>query len=268
MPAAGPGSEFLWTEIYHDTHLYEREMRAANAATHRSGPTGPDETSDALRKQAQAAFNKMITNPAKCSQDPSRTQNILRRIAAIMALDRMLTCPTGFRLDTVDDPVAHLRLHATSAVTPPESFDLRVLDKTGMAAIPGHFSLHGRPPGDTPRYDARHGVSEVHFDHAAHLLMQEVRSARPRAPLVQDAETLLEDVLNAPDAHGADPTRTNARLLRFTVLLVAERMLSHRLGVRHADLPGPNRCARIFVPEDRHPPESFEIRLPPVPEPR
>ena len=24
MPVAGPGWEFFWTEVYHETHLYER----------------------------------------------------------------------------------------------------------------------------------------------------------------------------------------------------------------------------------------------------
>ena len=60
------------TEIYHDTHLYEREMRAANAATHRSraiwrGRDGRCPAQAVLR----AGFNKGITDPAKCSQDPS-----------------------------------------------------------------------------------------------------------------------------------------------------------------------------------------------------
>lgn len=268
MPVAGPGWEFYWTEVYHEMHLYEREMRAANAAARPGRNPCPDETSDSLRKRSRAVFNKMMTNPAKYSQDPSRTQNILRRTAGIMALDRMLTGPFGFRLDMVAGPVPHLRIHAAPDVTPPESFDLRLLDRTGMTANPGNFSMDCRPPEDAPRSDTRHDFPEVQFDHAAHLLMQEVRNARPRAPLVQNAETLLEDVLNAPDEHGANPARTNACLLRFTVLLSAERMLSHRLGIRHADLPGPERCVRLFLPEDRHPPETLEIRLPPVPEPR
>ena len=140
MPAV-PGWEIFWTEFYDNTALLEREIRAANAAAQAQGTTGPDGTGAALLEDAVATFNTLVANAPRCSEDAAAARHTLLGTAAIMALDRMLTHPDGFRLETVGETVQHLRLHAGRGADSVEGFDLNLPDATGLAAVSGRVSV-------------------------------------------------------------------------------------------------------------------------------
>ena len=255
-----PDWAFFWTELYLETALLEREIRAGNKAAllareAGSGDTGPDETTDTLRDHARVTFKDLVTNATRSKMDPFRTRNRLLKTATLMAADRLLTCSTGFALEAVGDPVAFLRIHVPPDRHQLESIEFRLL------AVEG-FGAGSDRPGDA-------------LDHATSLLAKQIETgdetARRRLGLHSDetsrrleqiARDMLRDLSPQGDVCIEGPLSTKGKLLRLTALLAADRLLSHDLQISCQTLDEPERRVRIFAPAQQHPPESLELVLP------
>ena len=124
---------------------------------------------------------------------------------------------------------------------------------------------------------------EAFFETATFLLDRELQRSRI-APRRHDDEghgaaadslevsasnTLKEfkTVCDSPESRHWDAEEVRCELFKLSALVATERLLSDPVGISHEHLRDPGRHVRIRPRDVRSPPESFEIRLPDVPEP-
>ena len=254
--------------------LLDREYRNARSEAALAATGTPDETTESLRKDASNMLEEMASNPSRYSDDPARATDWFLKATFLLALDRFLTGETGFVIDTAESPEPHILIHATSDRHPPETVEIRLLNVRGLDADPGHMIL-AREDDAGSELPAEGPAAVVHYDHAGYLLMQQIQNgegpARMRRGLRSDVTSLrlarsargmLEDMSANPQAYDIAPFQTKARLLRFAALLGADRMLSDPDAIGHDGLGDPGRGIRLYVPAERHPPESAELTLP------
>ncbi len=276
MPGTDGNSSRMLDQV---VALLERELRRADTAAGQSVNATPDATTDSLRKDARDLLKEKEGNPARFSQDPDRSRDWFLKATALMATDRMLTLPAGFRLDAVDDPVSHLRIQAGAGRHPPESSVLQLLNVRGLAAVTGRMSLARDAAGEEQPSDlADQAFPQELFEHATYLLMQQVQNGNAGARLSRGlrsdvascrldrtATAMIKDMAVNNEVYVRAPFLTTARLLRLAALLGADRLLSHQDGIGHDGLGDPDRCIRTYVTAERHAPESLELMLPAVP---
>lgn len=280
----------------HAAALLERELRKANVEAGQDANASPDETTGSLRKDADGMLEEIAINPASYREDPDRARDWFLKAAALMATDRMLTRSPGFHIETVEGTEPHLRIHVPPDRHQQECVEIRLLDVSSdtAAAMPGRVTVAGHavaeslgplsPAASGNRRDApdlaeaEQAFPEMLFEHPTHLLIQQILNgnagARMRRGLRSDvtsyrleryASDMLKDMSLDREPYARTPFLTAGRMLRFAALLGADRMLSHPDGIGHEGLGDPDRCTRICVPPERHPPESMELTLPAVP---
>ena len=275
--------------------LLERELRKASSDTGLDTGARPDETTEFLRKDAHGMLQELATNPALYNEDPARAKDWFLKATALLTLDSVLTRTSGFHLETVAAHDPHLRILVPPGPPQPESAEILLLDipEDVAEAVPGRVTVTGHAAaaerlglvsavhsesGHEAPHLAEQAFPAMSFEHATYLLMQQVlngdagarmsrglRSDVTSYRLERSAKALIEDMGINGEAYASAPFLTAGRLLRFSALLGADRMLSHPDGIAHEGLGGPDRRIRIFVPVDRHPPEGLEVTLPALP---
>lgn len=246
------------------TFLLDRELQRSRIAPRRHEDEGHGLAADSLEVSVGTTLKEFKTEcalPEKCYWDPDKVRHQLFKLAALVATERMLSDPLGISHEHLRDPGRHVRIRPRDVRTPPESFEIRLLD------VP-EPEIFLNPDGTLPNYPERH------YDLQTVLLLQECRKAdaarlrssdpwyNPTSIRLRDtAQRMLDDMHANPAACRMHPMRTKRRLLKMTALVATDRMLSRDSAFPFEIAERPEPHLRISCHADRDLPESFELRL-------